>query len=283
MCRSRPPEVGGHSTSTGRARDQAWPTPLTRSSTPRPTRPRPSPPPRCCRSSRRSPPPPASRSSCATSRSPPACWPRSRSPSPTISGCRDDLAELGALVEPARGQRHQAAEHLGLDPPAQGHHRGAAGQGLRRPRVPRRAQDAGGARDQGPLRQDQGLGGEPGAARGQLRSPGPRLGEALRPQATRTRWAPGRPTRRPTSPTWTAATSTPTSSRSPSPSPAPLKVELVGADGTVTVLKESIPVLAGEVVDATFMSAKALDAFLAAQLADARRRACCSRSTSRPR
>jgi isocitrate dehydrogenase len=48
-----------------------------------------------------------------------------------------------------------------------------------------------------------------------------------------------------------------------------LKVELVGTDGTTTVLKESIPVLESEVVDATFMSAKALDVFLAAQLADA--------------
>ena len=46
-----------------------------------------------------------------------------------------------------------------------------------------------------------------------------------------------------------------------------LKVELVASDGTVTVLKESIPVLAGEIVDATFMSARALDAFLAAQMA----------------
>jgi isocitrate dehydrogenase len=52
--------------------------------------------------------------------------------------------------------------------------------------------------------------------------------------------------------------------------PGALKVELVGADGTTTVLKESIPVLKGEVVDATFMSAKALDAFLAVQLADAK-------------
>ncbi len=49
-----------------------------------------------------------------------------------------------------------------------------------------------------------------------------------------------------------------------------LRVELVGADGTTTVLKESIPVLEGEVVDATSMSAKALDEFLQAQLADAR-------------
>jgi isocitrate dehydrogenase len=49
-----------------------------------------------------------------------------------------------------------------------------------------------------------------------------------------------------------------------------LKVELVVRDGSLTVLKESIPVLAGEIVDATFMSARALDAFLAAQMADAK-------------
>jgi isocitrate dehydrogenase len=52
--------------------------------------------------------------------------------------------------------------------------------------------------------------------------------------------------------------------------PGSLKVELVGTDGATTVLKESLPVLKGEVVDATFMSAKALDAFLAEQLADAK-------------
>src|SRR5262245_44886624 len=48
-----------------------------------------------------------------------------------------------------------------------------------------------------------------------------------------------------------------------------LKVELVGRDGTATVLKDSIPVQEGEVVDATFMSAHALDEFLAKQLAAA--------------
>ncbi|MCD7100668.1 NADP-dependent isocitrate dehydrogenase [Pseudoclavibacter sp. 13-3] len=41
-----------------------------------------------------------------------------------------------------------------------------------------------------------------------------------------------------------------------------LTVRLVGDDGTVTVLKESIPVLEGEVFDGTFLSAKALDEFL---------------------
>jgi isocitrate dehydrogenase len=49
-----------------------------------------------------------------------------------------------------------------------------------------------------------------------------------------------------------------------------LAVELVEHDGSVTVLKESIPVLAGEIVDATFMSARALDVFLGEQLADAK-------------
>lgn len=49
-----------------------------------------------------------------------------------------------------------------------------------------------------------------------------------------------------------------------------LRIELVDASGKVTVLKESLPVLEGEVIDGTFMSAKALDAFLAEQVAAAK-------------
>jgi isocitrate dehydrogenase len=49
-----------------------------------------------------------------------------------------------------------------------------------------------------------------------------------------------------------------------------LKVQLVAADSTTTVLKESIPVLAGEVVDATAMDCGKLDQFLAEQIADAK-------------
>ena len=48
-----------------------------------------------------------------------------------------------------------------------------------------------------------------------------------------------------------------------------LRIEHVDADGNVTVLKESVPVLAGEVVDASYMSAAALQSFLAEQVADA--------------
>ncbi|MBW7917582.1 MAG: NADP-dependent isocitrate dehydrogenase [Trueperaceae bacterium] len=45
-----------------------------------------------------------------------------------------------------------------------------------------------------------------------------------------------------------------------------LRVELHAADGTVTVLREKIPVLAGEIVDATRMDVAALKSFLAAQV-----------------
>ena len=59
-----------------------------------------------------------------------------------------------------------------------------------------------------------------------------------------------------------------------------LRIEHVGDDGTVTVLKESIPVLAGEVVDATVMSARgARRVPRRADRRSARSRACCSRCT----
>ena len=48
------------------------------------------------------------------------------------------------------------------------------------------------------------------------------------------------------------------------------RIEYVADDGGVTVLKESIPVLAGEVVDSTVMNVAALRAFLAEQIADAK-------------
>ena len=50
-----------------------------------------------------------------------------------------------------------------------------------------------------------------------------------------------------------------------------LQIRHVAADGAVTVLKESLPVLAGEVVDATVLNAAALDAFLVEQIARAKR------------
>ncbi len=49
-----------------------------------------------------------------------------------------------------------------------------------------------------------------------------------------------------------------------------LRIELVGSDGSATVLRESVPVLAGEVVDATVMRVAALEEFLTAQIARAK-------------
>ncbi len=49
-----------------------------------------------------------------------------------------------------------------------------------------------------------------------------------------------------------------------------LRIEHVAADGTVTALKDEVPVLAGEVVDGTFMSVAALRRFLTEQVARAK-------------
>ena len=48
-----------------------------------------------------------------------------------------------------------------------------------------------------------------------------------------------------------------------------LRIEFVGADGTTSVLRESVPVLSGEVIDGTVLHVAALHEFLAAQIARA--------------
>jgi isocitrate dehydrogenase len=52
--------------------------------------------------------------------------------------------------------------------------------------------------------------------------------------------------------------------------PGSLRIELVGSDGSTTVLRQSVPVIPGEVVDASVMRAAALREFLAPQVARAR-------------
>ncbi|MFZ8948252.1 MAG: NADP-dependent isocitrate dehydrogenase [Ilumatobacteraceae bacterium] len=49
-----------------------------------------------------------------------------------------------------------------------------------------------------------------------------------------------------------------------------LRIEHVAEDGSVSVLKDAVPVLAGEVIDATFMDAEALRSFLDREIAEAR-------------
>jgi isocitrate dehydrogenase len=53
--------------------------------------------------------------------------------------------------------------------------------------------------------------------------------------------------------------------------PTKAQIQFTGTDGTVTVLKSSIPLLAGEVIDCSTMSRKKLRAFYAAQIAVAKR------------
>lgn len=52
--------------------------------------------------------------------------------------------------------------------------------------------------------------------------------------------------------------------------PGSLRIELVGDDGTTTVLRESVPVLAGEIIDAAVMREAALREFFTAQIARAK-------------
>ncbi|HKT35708.1 MAG TPA: NADP-dependent isocitrate dehydrogenase [Nitrospira sp.] len=54
------------------------------------------------------------------------------------------------------------------------------------------------------------------------------------------------------------------------PAATTAKIEFVGSDGKTTVLKEKIALQAGEVLDATFMSVKALRKFLEEQIEDAK-------------
>ncbi|ATL86636.1 NADP-dependent isocitrate dehydrogenase [Streptomyces malaysiensis] len=54
------------------------------------------------------------------------------------------------------------------------------------------------------------------------------------------------------------------------PEAGSLRIELAGDDGSTTVLRESVPVLAGEVVDASVMRVAALREFLSAQVARAK-------------
>ena len=55
------------------------------------------------------------------------------------------------------------------------------------------------------------------------------------------------------------------------PSATDARIELVGSDGKVTVLKAKTPIQAGEIIDAAVLSRKALRAFFAEQIEDAKK------------
>ena len=105
----------------------------------------------------------------------------------------DELAELGAAHVEARGQHHQAAQHLRLDPAAQGRDQGTARQGLRRSglsgqrrrRTPRRTSSPATPRCSAASSTRSCARAIPTAAR-----PAP---SSNTPATIRTRWAPGVP------------------------------------------------------------------------------------------
>ena len=82
----------------------------------------------------------------------------------------------------ARSQHHQAAQHLRLDPAAQGRDQGTARQGLRRSGLSGQPDDRSREGHQVPLRQGVRQRRQPGLARGQFRPPRRRRRQAIRPQ-----------------------------------------------------------------------------------------------------
>ena len=153
------------------------------SSTPRPTKPPRSPPTPCCRSSRPSPSTPASPWKPATSRSPAASSPSSRTSSPTTSRSPDALAELGALTLKPEANIIKLPNISASVPAAQGRHRRAPGQRLRAPRSSRKPADRRRKGHQGPLRQSHGQRREPRPPRRQLRPPRAQGRQGLRQEA----------------------------------------------------------------------------------------------------
>ena len=96
----------------------------------------------------------------------------------------------------------------------------------------------------------------PMLARRQFRPPRGRRRQATTPATTRTRWAPGARTPNRTWRTCRAATTSARKSRPRSTTATNARIELVGADGAVTVLKAKTPLDAGEIIDAAVMSAQ---------------------------
>jgi isocitrate dehydrogenase len=116
-----------------------------------------------------------------------------------------------------------------------------------------------------------GFGGEPGPARGQL---GPARGRAVKAYRAGEPAFDGHGLGRKTRvSSMTGTTSLPTSAPPPSPPRRPgRRGSNWWEDGSVKVLKDGRQVDEGTVVDATFMSARALRAFLAAEMEATRKR-----------
>ncbi len=171
----------------------------------------------------------------------------------------------------ARGQHHQAAQRLGLGPAAQGGHRGAPGPRLRRSGVPGEPEGRRREGHPGPLREVPGQRREPGAARGQLGPPLPAVREELLEEAPAQARRLEARLQGPRRPHDRRRLLRQRERASPSTKPTDYRIEFVDAAGKVTVLKKKAPLLAGEIIDTTKMSVKALRKFYADQIEDAKK------------
>ena len=181
----------------------------------------------------------------------------------------DDLAELGELATTPDANIIKLPNVSASVPQLKAAIAELREQGYDLPEYPGEPVDRRGARAPRPLRQGQGFGGEPGAARGQLRPPRAGVGEGVRQEAPALdgRVVEGLESH--------VSTMDDGDFRSTERSvtvdgAGSVRIEHVAEGGDVTVLKEKTAVLAGEVLDASVMRRAALDAFLAAQVAEAK-------------
>ena len=171
----------------------------------------------------------------------------------------------------ARGEHHQAAQHQRLGAAAQGGGRGAAGRGLRHPRLPGRAVRRRRRRPPvPPTTRSRARPSTRSCARATRTAARPRRSRSS-PPSTRIPWAPGRRSRESHVATMGDGDfrSTETSVTMPAGRHAAHRARR-RATATVTVLKDGLEVQEGEIVDSAVMRRAALDAFLAEQIADAK-------------
>ena len=132
----------------------------------------------------------------------------------TTSASADALAELGELATTPEANIIKLPNISASVPQLKAAIKELQEQGYDLPDYPENPQPTRTGTIRAPLRQGQGLGGQPGAARGQLRPPRAGVGQELRQDAPAPDGRVVAPTRRPTSPRWARTTSAPTRSRS---------------------------------------------------------------------
>ncbi len=183
----------------------------------------------------------------------------------------------------ARGQHHQAAQHQRLDPAAEGRRsRSCRRRATTVPDYPEEPKDEAEKAIQARYAKVLGSAVNPVLREGNSdrRAP-PSVKQYAR--STRTRWAPGRPTRKTHVAHMSSGDFYGSEKSVTVEQAATVRIEFVDTDGTVKVLKEKLALQAGEVLDGSFMSVEA-----AARSSSPSRsrtpsaRACCSPCTSRP-